>query len=219
MATILVVDDVPTNLRLMAAILMHDGHHVVQAADALAGLESVRQHRPDLIVSDVLMPGIDGFEFVRRLRADPAFRHIPVIFHTAHYLDEQARLLASACNVEHILPKPCEQSRLLETIGQALGSTGRIPDMRDSELFDREHRQLVGAKLMEKVAELEREIEVRRRAEDQVRHLNRVYAVLSGINSLIVRAKNADELCRDACRFSCGPRTIPCVDSQTGRGR
>ena len=71
MARIAVVDDLDFNRDLVAALLRPAGHDIVEAADGAAALEMVRRERPELIVCDVLMPVMDGYEFVRRLRSDP----------------------------------------------------------------------------------------------------------------------------------------------------
>src|SRR5699024_9541412 len=67
---------------------------------------------------------------------------------------------------------------------------------------DRDHRRLIGNKLLQKVEELQKEVEERKLAQAKVSHLNRVYAVLSGINSLIVRVASREDLCTEACRLA-----------------
>ena len=84
MATILIVEDRPRDRRLLATVLGVRGHHVVEASDGLDALEQARQCRPELIISDVLMPMIDGYEFVRRLRQCDDVGRTPVIFYTAY---------------------------------------------------------------------------------------------------------------------------------------
>src|SRR5579862_2458789 len=103
MATILVVDDRPTNRDLLVTLLGYRKHRVLQASDGDEALRVVLAERPDLIISDILMPTMDGFEFVRRLRADPAFAAAKVIFYTAHYLKHEAQGLAAACGVTQVL--------------------------------------------------------------------------------------------------------------------
>ena len=72
MATILIVDDHETNRQLLTTLLGYWNHQVVAAGDGMEGLERARSERPDLIITDVLMPAMDGYEFTRRLREDPA---------------------------------------------------------------------------------------------------------------------------------------------------
>ncbi|MFN8419987.1 MAG: hybrid sensor histidine kinase/response regulator [Anaerolineae bacterium] len=81
--TILIVDDVPTNLNVLMEFLESSGYRVLVAVDGESAIEQVHYARPDIILLDVMMPGIDGFETCRRLKADPATSDIPVIFMTA----------------------------------------------------------------------------------------------------------------------------------------
>jgi signal transduction histidine kinase len=82
-ARILLVDDTPTNLKVLAEALQGQGWKTLMAADGASAIEQVAYVRPDLILLDVMMPGIDGFETCRRLKADPASQDIPIIFMTA----------------------------------------------------------------------------------------------------------------------------------------
>src|SRR5215472_12656319 len=97
MAKILVVDDNPGNRKLVVALLGHEGHRMIEARDGVDGLTAARAEIPDLVISDILMPSMDGFEFVKRLRADPGLSDVAVIFYTAHYHEAEARNLAAAC--------------------------------------------------------------------------------------------------------------------------
>ena len=112
MATILIVDDLSANRKFLIAILGHEGHRLIEAADGHAGLAAVRAERPDLVITDVLMPVMDGYEFVRQLRLDPATSPIPVVFYTAHYGEREARELALA---ERRLRRPDQARRATQT--------------------------------------------------------------------------------------------------------
>ena len=81
-ARILIVDDRERTVRTMRRLLMQAGYQVITALDGLAGLEKAREKRPDLIILDVMMPGLDGYEVCRRLQQDPETDHIPVILLT-----------------------------------------------------------------------------------------------------------------------------------------
>src|SRR5256714_14524661 len=74
MAKVLVVDDIAVNRELIGTLLAYQGHEVIEAADGADGLTLARAQRPALVISDILMPTMDGFEFVRQLRADVADR-------------------------------------------------------------------------------------------------------------------------------------------------
>ena len=128
--TVLVVDDVATNRDLIVTLVHHLGHRTLEAADGAQGLVLARREHPDLIVSDILMPTMDGFAFVSQLRADPALAHTPVIFYTAHYRELEANNLARICGVAHVLLKPCAAARALEVLGQALSTAPGLPSDR-----------------------------------------------------------------------------------------
>src|SRR6185369_5410116 len=121
MATILVVDDRLTNREFLKTLLEYQNHRILEAADGAEALALARAERPDLVISDILMPTMDGYEFVYRLRADPAVAEIPVIFNTAHYLDREAQALAKTCRVSHIIHKPSEPEAVLHAVDQVLG--------------------------------------------------------------------------------------------------
>ncbi len=155
MARVLVVDDHAANRDLIAALLKYAGHQSLEAADGYLALEQVRAGRPDLVICDVLMPTMDGYEFVRQLRADPDIARTEVIFYTATFMEREARSLANSCGVSHVLMKPCEPREILRVIEHALThATVPRPSVEDSK-FDREHLRLVTDKLALKVNELE----------------------------------------------------------------
>lgn len=81
--TILVVDDTPQNVKLLEAILVPRGYRVLTARSGAEALEQVQAETPDLILLDILMPGMSGHEVVQQLRADPATRFLPVVMVTA----------------------------------------------------------------------------------------------------------------------------------------
>jgi PAS domain S-box-containing protein len=123
MATILIVDDRPTNRECLKTLLGYQDHRVLQAADGAEALALAKSEKPDLVISDILMPTMDGYEFVQCLRADPALADIPVIFNTAHYLDREARALANTCRISHIIHKPAEPAVVLRVVSEVLGLT------------------------------------------------------------------------------------------------
>ena len=121
MAIILVVDDRAVNREFLAMLMGYAGHRAVEAADGAAALVLVRQLRPDLVISDIVMPTMDGLEFVRCLRADADIAHIPVIFYTASYRLGDARSMAQRCGVATVLTKPSKPQVILEAVAAALG--------------------------------------------------------------------------------------------------
>lgn len=155
MASILVIDDRETNRQFLTTLLTYGGHELHEAADGAEGLAVARTRRPDLIISDIVMPTMDGYEFARQLRAEPAIAETRIIFYTASFLEDAARKLATACGVSRILTKPADPEEILAAVEEALGTSrsGAAPVIAES--FDREHLLLVTNKLSDKVNELE----------------------------------------------------------------
>ena len=112
--TVLVVDDLPQNVRLLDAVLSPRGYDVVGVGSGEAALESVRERLPDIVLLDVLMPGLDGFEVCRRLRADERTTFLPIVMITASGDQEKVRGLEAGA--DDFLPKPFEQSELLARV-------------------------------------------------------------------------------------------------------
>ena len=151
MAKILVVDDTAVNRTLLVSLIGYSGHQALEAADGAEALALVRSERPELVISDILMPTMDGFEFVRQLRADPALAATEVIFYSAHYREREARSLAESCGVKRVLIKPCEPEEILRAIDDALAHGPGFAPPSDVEVFDREHFRLMTDKLSQKV--------------------------------------------------------------------
>jgi diguanylate cyclase (GGDEF)-like protein len=155
MAKILVIDDNDTNRKLVVTLLNFQGHRTFEAVDGADGLASARAERPDLVISDILMPTMDGYEFVRQLRTDQKLGTTAVILYTAHYHEREARKLAEACRVARVLTKPCATADLVRAVEDALaGSVAGVTEPV-AESFDRKHLQLMTNKLSQKTAELE----------------------------------------------------------------
>lgn len=172
MARILVVDDHPDARYLLSTIFASRGHDVVEAANGAEGLLAAQKQQPALIVSDVLMPVMDGFEFCGRLRAMPGLRDVPFIFYTATYTRPDERQFALSVGANIYLEKPTDPSRLLGTVESLLGDRGagtpRVERMPREE-FEEKHLSIVQCKLEQKVTELERANAELRAGEERLR--------------------------------------------------
>lgn len=118
-AVILVVDDNPTNLKLASALLRAEGHTVVPAADAEQAEALLAEQVPDLILMDIALPGMDGLELTRRLKADARLRHVPVIALTAFAMkgdDNRAR--EAGC--DGYITKPIDTRAMPSLVRQVL---------------------------------------------------------------------------------------------------
>ncbi len=114
-ARILVVDDIPANVRLLEAKLSAEYFEVVTATDGPGALEAAAAKAPDLILLDVMMPGMDGFEVARRLKANPKTRHIPVVMVTA-LSDTSDRVRGLDAGADDFLSKPVNDVALFARV-------------------------------------------------------------------------------------------------------
>ena len=157
MARVLIVDDHGLNRELVATVLRHVAHDCREAANGREALELVRAWHPDLVICDILMPGMDGYEFVRQLRADSAIARTEVIFYTATFIEQEAKVLAAACGVTQVLTKPCEPQQILAVVDTVLARPQASAPPVAQEPFDRNHLRLITDKLVEKANALERQ--------------------------------------------------------------
>ncbi len=150
MANVLVVDDDPAARDLVVTVLGYCNHQMSQAVDGAEALIAVQKQQPELIIADLLMPTMDGFEFVRRLRELPQFQQTPVIFYTASYIESEVRNLSRACGVSHIISKPAEPEVIINTVNTVLGVVQALMLPPAIGEFQREHLSLLTSKLAQK---------------------------------------------------------------------
>jgi class 3 adenylate cyclase/CheY-like chemotaxis protein len=167
--TILVVDDLPQNVRLLEAVLGPRGFTVVPAGSGREALDAVTGGGIDLVLLDVLMPEMDGYEVCRTLRADPATRYLPVVMITAS--GEPEKLSAIEAGADDFVTKPFEQSELLARV-RSLLRIKRYHDTIEAQAaelaaWNRELEQRVE----EQVAALERMGRLRRFLSPQIAEL------------------------------------------------
>ena len=154
MATILIVDDNAANREPLTSLLSRHGHRLLEADDGAQGLAQARAHHPDLVITDILMPNMDGYEFVCALRIGSKAPAVPVIFYSATYLVQEMRGLANLAGVNYMLTKPAEPLRVLEVVEQALGAVPVETHSQPPAEFDREQLRMLTAKLSDKAIEL-----------------------------------------------------------------
>jgi class 3 adenylate cyclase/CheY-like chemotaxis protein len=115
---VLAVDDTPHNIRLLEAVLAPRGYTIIAATSGSEALQKVAEERPDLVLLDIVMPGMDGYEVCRRLRDDPATCLLPVVMITAS--GEQEKIKAIEAGADDFIPKPFNQSELLARVKSLL---------------------------------------------------------------------------------------------------
>ncbi|MEP7369806.1 MAG: response regulator, partial [Dermatophilaceae bacterium] len=145
--SILIVDDEAQNRRLLEALLGPEGYRTRAAAGGKEALASIADDPPDLVLLDVMMPGIDGRQVARAIKADPATRNIPIIIVTAQ-ADREARLAALDAGAEDFLSKPVDRAELWLRVRNLL----RLKEL--SDLLEK-HRDTLEAEVRSRTADLE----------------------------------------------------------------
>jgi twitching motility two-component system response regulator PilH len=123
MALVLIVDDSPTEVHVLSRYLEKHGFETESASDGEEGIEKARKLKPDLILMDVVMPGVNGFQATRQLARDPATASIPVVMVTTKGL-ETDKIWGMRQGAKEYLVKPVTEARLVEKVKEALGGGG-----------------------------------------------------------------------------------------------
>jgi CheY-like chemotaxis protein len=123
---VLIVDDFEDNRAMYAEFLRYSGFEVIEASDGAQAIEQATATTPDVIVMDLSLPVLDGWEATRRLKADPRTRHIPVVALTGHALEGHSQGAREA-GCDWFLAKPCLPETLLGTLNELLSEEGPRP--------------------------------------------------------------------------------------------
>ncbi|WP_370627523.1 response regulator [Rhodoferax sp. PAMC 29310] len=157
----LVVDDLEEGRYLLRALLQGNGYRVTMAGNGVAALEAARQDQPDVIVSDVLMPQMDGFALCRAWMLDATLKAIPFVFYSATYTHPEDVTLALDMGAMRYLIKPLETDVLLNEIANATEERQKSPSPPQSRVpldtpeFEVLHDAVLARKLEDKIAQLE----------------------------------------------------------------
>ncbi len=116
---VLLVDDEPNIRVALRFLVQNEGYQVLEAANGEEALQKMEEHQPDIVVLDVMMPGIDGFEVAKRIRATPNFEHTRIIFLTAKGTQND-RFQGYATGGEVYLTKPFDNAELINTINEVV---------------------------------------------------------------------------------------------------
>lgn len=131
MARILIVDDSPSQLMGIRRIVEKLGHEAVTAEDGAAGVRAAKEHMPDLILMDVVMPNLNGFQATRTIKRDPDTGHIPVILVTTKD-QETDRIWGIRQGAQGYLTKPFSEAELTEAIVSTIGQGDAPPPMPEA---------------------------------------------------------------------------------------
>ncbi len=154
---LLIVEDVPNILELLTITLKFKGYPVVTATNGEEALQIIDQERPALIVSDILMPILDGFQLIQRLRMHPKTSQIPIIILSATYVTNEDRDFALKLGAVRFLEKPIDTEEFLLTIAEVLTQgVGTLPPPLDQQEFYLGYRERLESKLGYKSAQIAR---------------------------------------------------------------
>ncbi|WP_300672689.1 response regulator [Desulfoluna sp.] len=173
---ILFVDDDEDARLSMALLLQELGHEVSTASNGLEALERSQQVLPAVVISDILMPKMDGFELCRQMKCNPDLKRIPFIFYTASYVETRDEQFGMELGAASFLMKPAGPEELAAAIELSLSKPQKISarlaaDPLQQAGFIETHRDRLARKLEQKVLELERERQQLRRSEEKYRRL------------------------------------------------
>jgi diguanylate cyclase (GGDEF)-like protein/PAS domain S-box-containing protein len=185
MTKILVVDDNAPTRKAVFKLLQCEGYTTVEATDGADGLRVAELNRPQLIISDILMPSMDGYEFVRQLRSNPALAQTAVIFYTANYHKREATALAEQCGVARVIMKPCGAREFLSAVADVLAGapTPSVPTNYGD--FERNHMRVLTDELSAKA--------------DQLSELNSRFVALTELNVQLASERDPSVLLERVC--------------------
>ncbi len=187
---ILIVEDDENSRLLLETTLVAHGYIVESASNGLEALELSESNPPNMIISDVLMPQMDGFELCRRIKSSPKLRDIVFIFYSATFIEDRDERLALALGAKHFIVKPIDMCNLLDIIKSSLDQTdtepfkAALPDNSSNQVREGLYTEQLSTKLTEKIKELEWEHKILMQSEE--RYSSLVNDVLNDLPTAII---------------------------------
>jgi PAS domain S-box-containing protein len=199
MKNILIVDDNPQDLSLLQTLLNRHGYGVTAVANGAEALEKARSELPDMIITDILMPTMDGFTLCREWKRDDRLKDIPFVFFTATYTDPKDKKFALGLGADRFIGKPQEQEVFLSIMEEVFSEhkAGRLAapcePQHDEAVSFREYNEALIRKLEGKMVQVEEanrrlklEVTERMRTEEALRELERQSAEFAEYNQLVI---------------------------------
>ncbi len=181
MMRILIVEEIEENLYLLETLLKGSGYEVVTAKDGVEALNRLKEESIDMIVSDILMPKMDGFQLCRECKKDDSFKNIPFLFYTATYTEKKDEEFALSLGVEKFIVKPQEPEVLLNILKEVSEAhkKGTLiapkEPIKEEEIYLTEYNERLIKKLEKKVLDLEKsEKRLRKTMEDTIFTISKI---------------------------------------------
>jgi PAS domain S-box-containing protein len=201
MTTILIADDNTQNLYLLESILKGNKFEVVAVRNGADALDAAQKNPPDLVIADILMPVMDGFELCRRWMADDRLNRIPFVFYTATYTDPKDERFAMSLGAERFLIKPMKPELLMQAVHEVLEeaqvkkTVPPVKPLRNEREVLRQYNEVLFRKLEKKVVDLEGEISERKQAEEKLLQSEMRYRKLyENMRDAFIRVNMAGQL-------------------------
>jgi DNA-binding response OmpR family regulator len=168
---LLVVEDIPDILKLLEATLTFKGHRVVTARNGEEALAEIDRERPALVITDILMPKMDGFSLVHRLRINPETRDIPVVFLSATYVAPEDKAFALSIGVTRFIEKPVALDKFVPIIERLLkqGAHAASETIKEVDFYEG-YRKRLETKLNQKNLQIARDERLLETLADEEKH-------------------------------------------------
>ncbi|MFN2290143.1 MAG: response regulator [Anaerolineae bacterium] len=214
MPRLLIVDDQEQNLYMLQVLLQGHGYEVQSARNGIEALDIARREAPDLVITDILMPGMDGFSLCRAWMADEKLRHIPLVFYTATYTDPQDEAFALSLGAARFVVKPTEPDAFVEILRQALEDHTRQrlashdSPSQAAETYYEQYAQTLIRKLEDKMVQLEaanqaleRDIAERLRTAEALARQASQLTLLNETGRRVAAVLDLDQVLQEAARL------------------
>ncbi|MCM2314301.1 MAG: diguanylate cyclase, partial [Thermoanaerobaculia bacterium] len=203
----LVVDDRTENLYMLRALLEAHGFAVEESHHGAEALAKARREKPALIISDLLMPVMDGYTLLREWKADASLRDVPFIIYTATYTDPKDEKLALDLGADAFIVKPAEPDVFMRRVREVLETAERGEITPRAQIVSEDaalklYSEVLVRKLEQKSAQLEQRVAELAQSEVHIKRLNRLYAALSETNQAIVHMSDREALFATVCRIA-----------------
>jgi len=202
---ILIVDDIKENLYLLETLLKASDYQVVTAKDGAEALGELKKDSIDMIISDILMPKMDGFQLCRECKKDDSLKKIPFVFYTATYTEKKDEEFALSLGAEKFIVKPQEPQAFLNILEEVIEEHKKgvliapKEPTKEEELYLAEYNKRLIKKLEKKMLDLEK-------SKQCIQHLYNVLKAIRGVNQLIIKEKDINVLLQKACDVLIGAR-------------